>query len=225
VMPCTAKKFEITRPELATTGAPDVDAVLTTRELARMFKEAGIELPTLPSSDFDQPLGESTGAAVIFGTTGGVMEAALRTVYEKVTGKALPQVEFTQVRGLEGIREATVDLAGTQVRLAVAHGLSNAKALLERIKNGDENYTFVEIMACPGGCIGGGGGPRPTDQERRLKRAEALYNLDRELPLRKSHENPAVEALYSELGEPGGEVAHRLLHTHYHSRTGCQCQD
>lgn len=225
VMPCTAKKFEITRPELATTGAPDVDAVLTTRELARMFHEAGIDLPNLPSSDFDQPLGESTGAAVIFGTTGGVMEAALRTVYEKVTGQTLPQVEFHQVRGLEGIREATVELSGTQVRLAVAHGLGNARKLLQRIKNGEADYTFVEIMACPGGCIGGGGGPRPTDDARRVQRAEALYKLDQDLPLRKSHENPAIQALYKELGEPGGEVAHKLFHTHYHSRTGCNCQE
>ncbi len=225
VMPCTAKKFEVTRPELATTGEPDVDAVLTTRELAKMFREAGIDLPKLPPADFDQPLGESTGAAVIFGTTGGVMEAALRTVYEKVTGETLPQVEFHQVRGLEGIREATIELVGTPVRLALAHGLGNAKKLLQRIQSGEADYTFVEIMACPGGCIGGGGGPRPTNEETRTQRAEALYKLDRELPLRKSHENPAIQALYSELGEPGGEVAHRLLHTHYQKRGGCACQE
>ncbi len=226
IMPCTAKKFEIARPELATTGAPDVDAVLTTRELAKMFKEAGIQLPKLPKSEFDQPLGESTGAAVIFGTTGGVMEAALRTVYEKVTGETLKEIEFTQIRGLDGIREAEVDLAGKKVRLAVAHGLGNARKLLERIVKGEGDYTFVEIMACPGGCIGGGGGPRPTDQERRKKRAEALYQLDRDLPLRKSHENPAIQALYKDLGEPGGELAHKLLHTHYQSRAcGCNCQE
>ncbi len=225
VMPCTAKKFEITRPELATTGAPDVDAVLTTRELAGMFKEAGLVLPNLPKAEFDQPLGESTGAAVIFGATGGVMEAALRTVYELVTGQTLRQLEFAQVRGLEGIREAEVQLAGKTVRLAAAHGLGNAKALLERIKAGPGDYTFVEIMACPGGCIGGGGGPRPTDQARRALRAEALYQLDRQLPLRKSHANPAIQALYRDLGEPGGEAAHKLFHTHYHSRSGSNCQE
>lgn len=222
IMPCTAKKFEISRPEMTTTGDPDVDVVLTTRELAKMFKEAGLDLAKLPSADFDQPLGESTGAAAIFGTTGGVMEAALRTVYEKVTGEELKEVEFTQVRGLEGIREATIDLAGTPVRLAVAHGLGNAKELLERIKNGEE-YTFVEIMACPGGCIGGGGGPRPTDDIKREQRAQALYQLDRDLPLRKSHENPAISALYEDLGEPGGELAHKLLHTHYQAREKCKC--
>lgn len=226
VMPCTAKKFERTRPELANKlGLADVDVVLTTRELARMIKSAGIDLANLPESNFDNPLGLSTGAAVIFGATGGVMEAALRTAYEWVSGETLSEVEFAEVRGLRGIKEAAVDLPGTDItlRVAVAHGLSNAAQLLDAIEAGTADYHFVEIMACPGGCITGGGQPRPADINQmdvlRALRLQGIYRADTELPVRKSHENQAVQELYEKwLGEVGGEKAHRLLHTHYQAR-------
>ncbi len=216
IMPCTAKKFESERPEMQDSGYQDVDYVLTTREAAGMMKEAGIDLPNLDNGEFDLPLGMSTGAAVIFGATGGVMEAALRTVYEVVTGKTLENVDIKAVRGMEGVREAEIDLDGTKVKAAVAHGLSNARKVLDLIQEGKADYAFVEIMCCPGGCIGGGGQPFPTDPEIRQKRAEAIYLQDRELPLRKSHENPAVVTLYKEfLGEPLSHKSHELLHTHY----------
>lgn len=196
VMPCTAKKFEAQREELAASGYPDVDAVLTTRELARMIKEAGIDFVNLPDSHFDDPMGDATGAGVIFGTTGGVMEAALRTVYEVLTGKTLENVEITQVRGLEGIREAEIDVGTMKIKAAVAHGLANAKKLLEMVKNGEKEYHFIEIMACPGGCIMGGGQPIvPAKVKEKVDvaklRASAIYDEDRSLPIRKSHENPA----------------------------------
>ena len=222
VMPCTAKKFEAERPEMRSSGFRDVDAVLTTRELARMIKQAGIDFVNLPDEEFDEPLGISTGAATIFGNTGGVMEAALRSAYEIVTGKQLTEVEFRQVRGWKGIREADIEMDGTKVKVAVAHGLSNASFLLDRIREGSCDYHFIEVMACPGGCIGGGGQPVATNSniyEIRKKRIAALYEEDKAMSVRKSHENPAIKELYREfLGEPLGEKSHHLLHTHYTKR-------
>ncbi|MFB3880917.1 MAG: NADH-dependent [FeFe] hydrogenase, group A6 [Armatimonadota bacterium] len=219
VMPCTAKKFEASRPEMRSSGYQDVDYVLTTRELGKMMRQAGIDLPNLPKSDYDDPLGASTGAAVIFGATGGVMEAALRTAYEVVTGKTLDRVDFMDVRGMEGIKGATIPLDGISLNVAVAHGLANARKLLDQVRSGEANYHFIEIMCCPGGCLGGGGQPVPTNPEVRKKRAEAIYRADRELPIRKSHENPSVQQLYAEfLGKPLGHKSHELLHTHYTAR-------
>ena len=219
IMPCAAKKFECERPEMASSGFQDVDYVLTTREAAGMMKEAGIDLPNVPLGEFDVPLGMSTGAAVIFGATGGVMEAALRTVYEVVTGKTLEDVEITAVRGMEGVKEASIDLNGTVVKAAVAHGLANAQKLLDLVKDGKADYAFIEVMCCPGGCIGGGGQPFPTNEEIRKKRAEAIYQQDRDLPLRKSHQNPVVVQLYEEfLEKPLGHKSHELLHTKYTQR-------
>ena len=219
IMPCTAKKFECERPEMRSSGYQDVDAVLTTRELARMLREAGIDPTALEPAAYDAPLGIGTGAAVIFGATGGVMEAALRTVYEVVMKKELPSLDFREVRGFEGIKEAEVALGDTTVRVAVAHTLGNARKLLERVRSGEASYHFIEIMACPGGCIGGGGQPIGTNTERRLERIGAIYQADRDLPLRKSHDNPEVKQLYEEfLGEPLGPKSHELLHTHYTAR-------
>jgi len=219
IMPCTAKKFECQRPEMRASGYQDVDYVLTTRELARMIKQAGIDFAALPEDNYDDPLGESTGAAVLFGATGGVMEAALRTAYEFLTGKELPTMEFKPVRGLEGIKEATVEINGTPVRVAVAHSLGHARRLLERVKAG-ETFHFIEVMCCPGGCIGGGGQPIPTDAEIRAQRMAGIYAADQRMALRKSHENPSVQALYREfLGKPLGEKSHQLLHTHYTARS------
>lgn len=219
VMPCTAKKFEAARPEMNSSGYRDVDAVLTTRELGRMLQNEGIDFNNLAESEFDAPLGISTGAAAIFGATGGVMEAALRTVYEVVTGETLDQLEFEDVRGMEGVKDASVDLSGQKVNVAVSHGLANAKQVMEMIKSGESNYAFIEVMCCPGGCIGGGGQPYGTNNEIRKKRIESLYEVDENMPLRKSHENPAVAALYTEyLGAPLGELSHTLLHTKYCSR-------
>jgi iron-only hydrogenase group A len=233
IMPCTAKKHEAKRPEMrgaweywrgkggAGTAFYDVDWALTTRELARMITRAGIDIERLPEEDFDDPLGRSTGAATIFGTTGGVMEAALRTVYEIVTGSVLPSLDFEAVRGLEGIKKAEVDLAGTKVRVAVAHTLKNARVLLDEIAAGTSPYHFIEVMTCPGGCIGGGGQPVRVDKSKRQSRNLAMYEEDRRLGLRKSHENPAVKALYAEfLGEPLGHLSHELLHTSYERRQG-----
>lgn len=219
IMPCTAKKFECQREEMRASGCQDVDYSLTTREAARMLKEKGIDLREMPEEEFDNPLGISTGAAAVFGATGGVMEAALRSVYEIVSGKPLPSIDFYDVRGMEGVKEATVDVDGLEVNVAVAHGLGNARKILDQIKEGNSKYHFIEIMACPGGCIGGGGQPIPTNLEIRMKRIEAIYQVDKNLPLRKSHENPAIKQLYEEfLGEPNGEKAHHLLHTHYLAR-------
>ena len=220
VMPCTAKKYESDRAEMSSSGFKDVDAVLTTREAATMMKQIGIHLPDLPEESYDEPLGISTGAAVIFGNTGGVMEAALRTVYEVVTGKPLAQVEIKAVRGMEGVREAEVQVGDLTVRAAVANGLANARQLMKKIVSGEAHYHFIEIMACPGGCIGGGGQPVPTSLEIRKKRAEAIYQADQAKTIRKSHENPAVQQLYKEfLGEPNSHKAHELLHTHYTKKT------
>ena len=224
VMPCTAKKYESLRDEMKVNGNKDVDAVITVRELARMINNANIDFARLPDGKFDDILGDSTGAADIFGATGGVMEAALRTVYAKVTGKELSDVNLTAVRGMEGIKEATIDLDGTPVKVAVASGSGNAKALLEAIKRGEKEYTFIEIMGCPGGCINGGGQPIVSAKDRmyvdyKALRASALYNEDASKALRKSHENPSIVKLYEEyLGEPNGHKAHELLHTHYYAR-------
>ncbi len=219
IMPCTAKKFECRRPEMHDSGFQDVDFVLTTREFARMIREAGIHFPSLPEEPFDSPLGAGTGAAVIFGATGGVMEAALRTAYEVLTNRELKSVDFEAVRGMDGIKEASVDVDGLQVRVAVAHGLTNAQALMDRVRSGEANYHFIEIMCCPGGCLGGGGQPIPTSPDIRKKRAQAIYQADRNLPWRKSHENPDVQQIYREfLGRPLSEKSHHLLHTHYTPR-------
>jgi NADP-reducing hydrogenase subunit HndD len=224
VMPCTAKKFEAKRDELGREQMQDVDIVITTRELARMIKEAGIDFTQLPDSDFDDTLGESTGAGVIFGATGGVMEAALRTAYEAVTGKMLEKVEFTAVRGLDNIKEAQIDLDGTKINVAVAHTTSAASKLLDQVASGEKNYTFIEVMACPGGCVNGGGQPlvSPAEREKRdprVLRAKALYTEDVAKTVRKSHENPSIKKLYAEyLEKPNSHIAHTLLHTHYTAR-------
>ena len=222
VMPCTAKKFEITRPDECGADVPDVDYVITTNELGAMLKDAEIQLEAIsPSERFDEPLGEGTGAGVIFGASGGVMEAALRTAVEQLTGKPLENLEFTDVRGMNGIKEASYDLNGTQVKVAVVSGLANANALLTRIKTGEADYQFVEIMACPGGCVNGGGQPHQPAVVRALQdvpavRAAALYLNDDQSVLRKSHENPELNKIYADyLGKPGSEKAHKLLHTSY----------
>ena len=224
VMPCTAKKFERTREHENASGYPDIDAVLTTRELAKMIKTSGILFNELPDTSFDDPLGQFTGAGVIFGATGGVMEAALRTAAEELTGKPLESVDFKEVRGIEGIKEAEYDLNGVKVKVAVASGLTNAKQLCEKIKKGECDYTFVEVMCCPGGCVNGGGQPIQSAFTRRqvdlrAARAKALYDEDAAAAIRKSHENPAIHTLYKEFfGEPGSYVAHEILHTSYVDR-------
>jgi NADH-quinone oxidoreductase subunit G/NADP-reducing hydrogenase subunit HndD len=197
----------------------DVDYVLTTRELAKMFKKTGIDFCTLQEEEFDKPLGISTGAGVIFGAAGGVMEAAVRTAYEVLAGKPLNKIDLTAVRGFEGIKEAELDIKGTKVKVAVAHTLKNARALLDQIEEGKSPYAFIEVMTCPGGCLGGGGQAIPTTWEIRQKRADSIYKEDRLMPLRKSHDNPAIKAIYEEfLNEPLGHLSHELLHTHYEER-------
>lgn len=224
VMPCTAKKFEVGRDDQNASGYPDVDIAITTRELARMIRRMGLKFTELPDEDFDDPLGTSTGAGVIFGATGGVMEAALRTAVEKLTGKELENLDFTEVRGVDGIKEASYDVAGMNVKVAVASGLGNAKKLLEKVKSGEAEYHFIEIMGCPGGCVNGGGQPQVPGSVRntvdiRAERAKALYSQDAAMPLRKSHENPAIIKLYEEyLGKPGSHKAHEILHTTYVKR-------
>ncbi len=224
VMPCTAKKFESGREELSVKGIQDVDYAITTRELAKMIKEARIDFVNLPNEDFDDVLGESTGAAVIFGATGGVMEAALRTVAEVVTGKELEKIDFEQVRGTEGIKEAEIQLGDIAVKVAVAHGTGNARKLLEQVKSGEKEYHFIEVMGCPGGCVAGGGQPHVSAKDRMTKnvmaeRAKALYDEDEAKTIRKSHENPMIKKIYEEyLGEPNGHKSHELLHTHYVKR-------
>ncbi|MDF2925731.1 MAG: hydrogenase, Fe-only [Paenibacillaceae bacterium] len=220
IMPCLAKKYEAARGELSHDGLQDVDYVITTRELAMMIRETGISFRDLPDEEFDHPLGESTGAGVIFGTTGGVIEAALRTAHEWITGKPLEQVDFHQLRGFQGVREAEVDIDGRQFRIGVAHGLGNARTMLESIQAGEVHYDAIEIMACPGGCVGGGGQPyHHGDQEIIKKRSAAIYAADKDKPRRKSHENEEVMRIYAEyLGEIYGEKAHELLHTHYTAR-------
>ncbi|NLM43483.1 MAG: ferredoxin, partial [Clostridiales bacterium] len=209
--------------ELSVDGLQDVDAVLTTRELAKMIKEAGIDFNVLEDDKFDKLMGQSTGAAVIFGATGGVMEAALRTVADILTGQDLEEIDYTPVRGLEDIKEAIVKIGDTDIKVAVAHGTGNAGKLLDRVRNGEAEYHFIEVMACPGGCINGGGQPIIMDKEKTEEvcklRAQGLYKIDEGMTLRKSHKNPEIKALYDEyLGEANGEKAHRLLHTHYVKR-------
>jgi iron-only hydrogenase group A len=221
IMPCTAKKFEAQRPEMASSGFRDVDYVLTTRELARMIKESGIEFLDLPDEEYDAPMGEYTGAGTIFGATGGVMEAALRTVYAVVTGENLPSLDITPVRGLEGVKEATVKVGALgDVKVAVAHGLGNARKLMDKIRAGEADYAFVEIMCCPGGCIAGGGEPIPTNNEIRTLRSAALYRDDGKVQkFRQSHENPSIKKIYDTfLKEPLGHKSHQLLHTKYKKR-------
>lgn len=224
IMPCVGKKFEGQREELSHNGLQDVDYVLTTRELAQMIMEAGIDFVNLPEEEFDNPFGESTGAGAIFGATGGVTEAALRTIYEIVTGKELENIEITAVRGVEGIKEAEIELNGKLVKAAIAHGLANARRVLEMVKSGEKHYDFIEVMACPGGCVTGGGQPIVDAKTRervdvRVERAKAIYEEDRHLPIRKSHKNPYVIRLYEEfLGEPNSHKSHELLHTHYVKR-------
>lgn len=217
IMPCTAKKFEASREEQEVDGLRDVDIVLTTREFSSMIRSAGLDLNDFEDDDFDNPLGESTGAAVLFGTSGGVMEAALRTAYEWVTGEALNDLEFKDVRGLLGIKAANVKIGDLNLKVAVASGLGNARKLMESIKNGENEYAMIEVMACPGGCIDGGGQPFIRgDREVLRKRIEVLYNVDKDKKIRKSHENPMIKKLYNEyLIEANGEKTHKLLHTKY----------
>ncbi len=224
IMPCTAKKFETKRDDQAASGYPDVDYSLTTRELGRMIESAGIYFKHLPDEEFDNPLGDSTGAAVIFGATGGVMEAALRTAVEKLSGEELKSLDFTEVRGTDGIKEASYTVNGMEVKVCVVSGLANANTIMEKVKNGTADYHFIEIMGCPGGCVNGGGQPIQHAVVRnfvdlRARRAAALYEADKDMPLRKSHENEAVKRLYAEfLGEPGSHKAHEVLHTSYVAR-------
>ena len=224
VMPCTAKKFEAQRPEFVKDGCPDVDVVLTTREFASIIKQANIDFVKLEDQDFDNPLGESTGAAVIFGATGGVMEAALRTVYEVVSGKALESIDFEGVRGIEGVKEAAVMVGDLEVKVAVAHGTGNARKLMDKVLAGEKEYHFIEVMACPGGCLNGGGQPivdakTKMEIDPRVERAKAIYEEDKDKPIRKSHENPMIKKIYEEyFKEPNSHLAHKLLHTHYTKR-------
>ena len=221
IMPCLAKKYECKREEFSVNGNPDVDYVLSTRELARLIKQFNLDLKEVEAQDFDDPLGESTGAAVIFGATGGVIEAATRTAYEVFTGKKLERIEFTELRGLEGIRDAWVDFNGTPIHIGIAHGLKNARTLLERVREGKEQFHAIEVMACPGGCIGGAGQPYHHGNSKIIKtRFDAIYEEDRNKPIRKSHENPSIIKLYKEyLGEPCGHKSHELLHTHYFDKS------
>ena len=221
IMPCLAKKYECQRDEFKVNGNPDVDFALSTRELAHLIREANINFKALSDAEFDNPMGESTGAGVIFGTTGGVIEAAVRTAYEIFTGKKLEQVDFRELRGLEGIRMATVDFNGTKINIGIAHQLGNARKLLDGIRSGQYNFHAIEIMACPGGCIGGGGQPLHHGESHILQaRHKALYREDAQKPVRKSHENPYIKKLYEEfLGSPLSEKAHHLLHTHYFDKS------
>ncbi|MDF2801285.1 MAG: hydrogenase, Fe-only [Anaerocolumna sp.] len=225
IMPCTAKKFEVGRDDQNAAGVADVDIALTVRELARMIDRASINFLALPDEEFDSPLGMSTGAGVIFGATGGVMEAALRTAVETLTGEELKSLDFKEVRGVEGIKEATYNVAGMDVKVAVASGLKNAKELLTKVKNGEAEYHFIEIMGCPGGCVNGGGMPQVPASVRnfndiRAMRAKVLYDLDSSMPYRKSHENPAIKEVYETFfGKPGSHKAHEILHTTYVKRS------
>ncbi|HOU31481.1 MAG TPA: [Fe-Fe] hydrogenase large subunit C-terminal domain-containing protein, partial [Bacteroidales bacterium] len=220
IMPCLAKKYECQRDEFSVDGNPDVDYSISTRELAAFIRQANIDFNNLPEEEFDLPLGESTGAGVIFGTTGGVIEAAVRTAYELYTGKKLGRIDFTELRGFEGVRSATVDFGELKLNIGIAHGLGNARKLLDDVRSGKSKFHAIEIMACPGGCIGGGGQPLHHGNSEILKaRAAAIYQEDRNKPLRKSHENPVIIKLYEEfLGKPNSEKAHKLLHTHYFER-------
>lgn len=225
VMPCTAKKFELQRDDQYAAGVLDVDISITTRELARLIRKVGINFRSLPEEGFDDPLGESTGAGVIFGVTGGVMEAALRTAVEELSGETLEKLDFTEVRGTQGIKEASYHVAGMDVKVAVASGLSNAKTIMDKVRSGEADYHFIEIMCCSGGCVNGGGQPQVHADVRNFEdvrsiRAKALYANDAAKKIRKSHENPSIKKVYSEyLGAPGSEKAHHILHTTYVKRT------
>lgn len=220
IMPCTVKKFEASRPELSDNRIQDVDAVLTTRELVRLFNIRGIDFSDLPDSEFDNPLGESTGAAAIFGTSGGVMEAALRTAYFMLTGKELDKLEFENIRGPEGIKEITLNIDGLKLNFAVVNGVGHVGKILDEIENGTCKYHFVEVMACPGGCINGGGQPIHQKPEKVMKRVQALYSIDEKMMHRKSYENESIKILYKEfLGEPNSHKSHEILHTTYKSRS------
>ncbi|MFW5781434.1 MAG: [Fe-Fe] hydrogenase large subunit C-terminal domain-containing protein, partial [Bacteroidota bacterium] len=221
IMPCLAKKYECQREEFSVDGNPDVDFALSTRELANLIKQSNIDFNSLINDDFDKPLGESTGAAVIFGTTGGVIEAAVRTAYELHTKKTLENVDFKELRGMEGVREATINFDGLELKIGIAHGLGNARKLLEDVRAGKSLFHAIEIMACPGGCIGGGGQPLHHGDSSIIKaRHKAIYEEDEAKTLRKSHENPYIKKLYTEfLGKPMSEKAHHLLHTHYFDRS------
>ncbi|MFO7807577.1 MAG: [FeFe] hydrogenase, group A [Candidatus Moraniibacteriota bacterium] len=227
VMPCTSKKYEAQREEMSKKGNPDVDMVITTRELARLIKEEKVDFAKLKDKKFDKSMGIYSGAGIIFGSTGGVMEAALRTAYEKITCGEMGKLDYNQVRGEEGIREAEITVPKSRclpqdikVKIAVAHEIRNAKKILEKIKKGESEYDFVEIMTCPSGCLGGGGQPRPANEEIRRKRREAIYKRDKDLPIRKSHENPAIKKVYKDfLGSPGSEIAEKLLHTEYFDKS------
>ncbi len=225
IMPCTAKKFECQRPEMRASGYQDVDYVLTTREIGRMLREAGLDLKEMPDEPADDIMGEYTGAGTIFGATGGVMEAALRSAYFLVTGHELQDLDITPVRGLKGIKEAEIDIEGTKVKIAVAHSCGKARELLSKVQDqlettGTSEYQFIEVMACPGGCVGGGGQSWGSNMAKRARRGEALYAEDKSLPLRRSHENPSVQAVYEKfLGKPNSEKSHKLLHTHYFKRS------
>ena len=219
IMPCTAKKFEAKRPELGADGIPDVDAVLTTRELAQLIKQFGLKLNALDPEPADNPLGTRSTAGKLFGATGGVMEAALRTAYYFLTGKDMDNLRIQPLRGLNGVKEAHVDINGLEVRVAVVSGLGNARMLLDDIKAGKRNYHFIEVMTCPGGCIAGGGQPIGTDLDLVRSRMQALYNIDQRERVRTSHSNSMIQELYTKhLGKPLGEKSHHLLHTHYSKR-------
>jgi NADH-quinone oxidoreductase subunit G len=225
VMPCTAKKFECNRPEMNDSQYQDVDYVLTTREIARMMKEAGIDLKEMPDEPADNPMGEYSGAATIFGATGGVMEAALRSAYFLITGKELENVDVLPVRGMKGVKEAEIDVNGLKLKVAVAHGLGNARKILDKVSaqlkdEGKSEYHIIEIMACPGGCVGGGGQPWGSNMARRARRGETLLAEDKSLPYRRSHENPSIKTIYEKyLEQPNSKKAHHLLHTHYYKRS------
>jgi len=219
IMPCTVKKFESARPELNYNNLQDVDAVLTTRELVRLFNMMGIDFDDLPEDEFDNPLGESSGAAVIFGTSGGVMEAALRTAYFNITGKELEKLEFHDIRGLEGIKKSVVHIGEMELNIAVVNGIGNVEQMISEIKEGKTKYHFIEVMACPGGCINGGGQPIHQKPEKVKKRIQALYEIDLKMSNRKSHNNISIQNIYKEfLIEPNSHIAHKILHTSYTDR-------
>jgi len=219
IMPCTVKKYESDRPELTEENMPDVDAVLTVRELVRIFNMAGIDFNGLPEDEFDNPLGVSTGAAAIFGTSGGVMEAALRTAYSKLTNQILPTLELNDLRGMSGVKEASIIINGKQINVAVVNGIGNVREIVKDVQEGKSKYHFIEVMACPGGCINGGGQPIHQKPEKIKKRMDVLYNIDTKSSIRMSHENPIVLKIYDEFfGEPNSLEAHRILHTSYIDR-------
>jgi iron only hydrogenase large subunit-like protein len=219
IMPCTVKKYESGRAELSENAIHDVDAVLTTRELVRFFKLAGIDFTDLPADNFDNPLGESTGAAAIFGTSGGVMEAALRTAYFNLTGTELNELEFDEVRGLKGIKEAKILIGDLELNIAVVNGIGNIRQVIDDVEKGNSKYHFIEVMACPGGCINGGGQPIHNKPEKIQKRIKALYQIDSSMKIRSSHKNESVKSIYKEFFiEPGSNKAHEILHTEYFDR-------